>query len=351
MPPTVSSVPHHPHDAFFKEVFADPANARQLIQRHAPPELVALLDLDTLETFDTGFIDEDLRQHFADLSFRAKLKQGSEAYICLLLEHKSYPDKWVALQLVRYELQILDNLRQQGAQHLPAIFPMVVYHGRRRWRVSKQLHGLFDLTGLQSIRQYVPNFKYHLFDLTALDDNSLSEDGLVNAALGAMKHIFDNKIQTQLGQILRRLRGLPRDQMQRAIQIVLRYIMTGATHLTRADFEHVVNTEIDEQLQEGMMTLAQQLILEGKQVGLIEGKQVGLIEGKQVGMQMGLLDITQRQLRRRFGQIPVPIAAKLEHLSASQLADFGEALLDFTSLVQVQAWLENVSTSETHHLN
>ena len=99
------------------------------------------------------------------------------------------------------------------------------------------------------------------------------------------------------------------------------------------------------------MTLAQQLILEGKQVGLIEGKQVGLIEGKQVGIQMGLLDITQRQLRRRFGQIPVPIAAKLEHLSASQLADFGEALLDFTSLVQVQAWLENVSTSETHHLN
>lgn len=57
------SLPHHPHDAFFKEIFADPAHARELIQAHAPPDLVALLDLDTLEQFDTSFIDEDLRQH------------------------------------------------------------------------------------------------------------------------------------------------------------------------------------------------------------------------------------------------------------------------------------------------
>ena len=351
MPPKVTSVPHHPHDAFFKEVFADPVNARQLIQHHAPPELVALLDLDTLELFDTGFIDEDLRQHFADLSFRVKLKQGNEAYICLLLEHKSYPDKWVLLQLLRYELQIWDNIRQQGAKYLPVVFPMVVYHGRRKWRIAKQLHGLFDLTGLQSIRRYVPNFKYHLFDLTALDDNTLSESGLVNAALGAMKHIFDDEIQVQLGQILRRLRGLPRDQMQRAIQIVLRYIMTSATHLTRAQFEQVVHTEIDEQLQEGTMTLAQQLILEGE----VRGKQVGLLEGeirgKQVGIQIGLLDMTQRQLRRRFGLIPSPITQKLKHLSAAQLTDFGEALLDFTTLTQVQAWLENVSSSEPYNLN
>ena len=56
------------------------------------------------------------------------------------------------------------------------------------------------------------------------------------------------------------------------------------------------------------MTLAQQLILEGKQVGLHEGKQVGLLAGEMRGKQMGLfigrMDVALRLFRRTFKSVP-----------------------------------------------
>ena len=346
MPPQASSLPHHPHDAFFKEVFADLTNARELIERHAPSALGTLINLDTLEQFDTSFIDEDLRQHFADLAFKVRLKRGGEAYVCLLLEHKSYPDKWVLLQLLRYELQIWDNARKQGVKTLPVVFPMVVYHGKHKWHVSLQFSSLFSLTGLQTLQPYVPNFAYHLFDLNVISDQSLDDAGLVNAALGTMKYIFSDEIQIQLGRIFRQLRGLPPEKMKHYMQIVLRYIMINASNLTREQFEQIVQDEIrDDELAEGAMTLAQQLILEGKQVGLIEGKQVGLIEGEKRGKQVGFIEIATRLLRRRFNVVPADIALLLKQTSTEHLAEFGEAVFDFTSIDDARVWLVQHSVS------
>ncbi|MCW1969865.1 MAG: Rpn family recombination-promoting nuclease/putative transposase [Anaerolineae bacterium] len=350
MPASSSSTPHHPHDAFFKEVFADLVNARELIERHAPPEVVAVIDLDSLEQLDTSFIDEDLQQHFADLAFKVKIKQGGEAYICLLLEHKSYPDKWVLLQLLRYKLQIWDNARKQSSQYLQVVFPMVVYHGKRKWRVAKQFNSLFNLTDLSSLQPYVPNFAYHLFDLSVLDDQSLDNTGLVNAALGTMKHIFDDEIQSKLGRILRQLRSLPPEKMKRYVQIVLRYIMTNAANLTRKEFEQIVRDEIiDEELSEGAMTLAQQLILEGRNEGRLEGKQAGLLEGKQAGLiegkQAGFIEIATRLLRRRFNTIPTDTTLLLRQIPIEYLAEFNVALLDFANIDEARAWLQQHSVS------
>ena len=142
--------------------------------------------------------------------------------------------------------------------------------------------------------------------------------------------------------------------MLRYMQIVLRYVMTSATQLSRDQFEQTIQEEfIDKQAQEGAMTIAQQLFLEGeihgKQVGLLEGKQVGLLEGKQVGLlegkQAGLIEIATRLFQRRFGNLPLDIALQLRQLSIDRLTEFGEALLDFASVDQARQWL-SLSKSE-----
>lgn len=142
--------------------------------------------------------------------------------------------------------------------------------------------------------------------------------------------------------------------MLRYMQIVLRYVMTSATQLSRDQFEQTIQEEfIDKQAQEGAMTIAQQLFLEGeihgKQVGLLEGKQVGLLEGKQAGLlegkQAGLIEIATRLFQRRFGNLPLDIALQLRQLSIDRLTEFGEALLDFASVDQARQWL-SLSKSE-----
>ncbi|MGH9802003.1 MAG: Rpn family recombination-promoting nuclease/putative transposase, partial [Blastocatellia bacterium] len=92
----------NPHDRFFKELFSETEIAVDFVEHYLPQEIVAAIDLTTLEIVKDSFVDEELRQYFSDLLLRVKLKNGGEAFIYILLEHKSTPDEFVALQLFLY---------------------------------------------------------------------------------------------------------------------------------------------------------------------------------------------------------------------------------------------------------
>lgn len=57
----------------------------------------------------------------------------------------------------------------------------------------------------------------------------------------------------------------------------------------------------------------------------------GRTEGKET--------LVMRQLRRRFGAVPNEVTARLDGLSAEQLDDLGEALLDFGTVADLEQWL------------
>ncbi len=52
------------------------------------------------------------------------------------------------------------------------------------------------------------------------------------------------------------------------------------------------------------------------------------------------ISLILRQLTRRIGDIPDPAKAKIEFLLLADLEDLGEALLDFTNVTDLKAWLE-----------
>lgn len=66
----------------------------------------------------------------------------------------------------------------------------------------------------------------------------------------------------------------------------------------------------------------------GRQEGLQKGLQKGLLEGLQVGE----LTVLRRQTEKRFGALPSWAAEKLATLSASELEDLSERVLDAKSL-------------------
>ena len=65
-------------------------------------------------------------------------------------------------------------------------------------------------------------------------------------------------------------------------------------------------------------------------------------EIKQEGREEGELKIIFRQLTRRVGELPQEMRQRVESLSLEQLENLGEALLDFTSMADFQAWLEGL---------
>lgn len=67
-----------------------------------------------------------------------------------------------------------------------------------------------------------------------------------------------------------------------------------------------------------------------------EAKEEGKIEGKVEGESTIIL----RQLNRRVGNIPDALVSQIQGLSVEQLEALGDALLDFSTLADLQGWLQ-----------
>lgn len=78
---------------------------------------------------------------------------------------------------------------------------------------------------------------------------------------------------------------------------------------------------------------------EGIAQGRVQGRAEGITQGVAQGVAQGKEALVVRQLRRRFGAVPEGMTARLASLSAEQLDDLGEALLDFGALSDLAQWL------------
>ncbi|PPJ62201.1 DUF4351 domain-containing protein [Cuspidothrix issatschenkoi] len=74
-----------------------------------------------------------------------------------------------------------------------------------------------------------------------------------------------------------------------------------------------------------------------------QDRELARQEGEQRGLQKGEQQLIIRQLNRRVGEIESSLIQKVQELSVEQLEVLGEALLDFTSVTDLQTWLQSVN--------
>ncbi|MFB2971005.1 DUF2887 domain-containing protein [Aerosakkonema sp. BLCC-F183] len=79
-----------------------------------------------------------------------------------------------------------------------------------------------------------------------------------------------------------------------------------------------------------------------RMLGLNELKQTRVY---QEALQEGKLDVIIRQLTRRLGTLPAELQAKIQQLSIAQLDALSEALLDFSEMAELKAWLSELPVS------
>ncbi|MDZ8028370.1 MAG: Rpn family recombination-promoting nuclease/putative transposase [Nostoc sp. DedQUE11] len=65
-------------------------------------------------------------------------------------------------------------------------------------------------------------------------------------------------------------------------------------------------------------------------------------EIKEEGQEVEARSLVLRQLTRRVGELPQQVREYIQILCLEQLENLGEALLDFTSMADLQAWLEGL---------
>lgn len=81
------------------------------------------------------------------------------------------------------------------------------------------------------------------------------------------------------------------------------------------------------------------LYLEKIQAAERVGEERGEQRGRQEGEVVGEVRMILRLLNRRLGSLPDRFSSQIQQLTIPQLEDLGEALLDFTSLTDLEGWL------------
>ena len=326
--------PPNAHDKFFKSVFGRPAVAADFLRRYLPTSIVRLLDLTRIELEKDSFIDAKLRQHFSDLLYRVGLASGGEAYLYFLLEHKSEPDKWVGLQLLRYLAQAWEQMRRGGAERLPLIIPVVFYHGAARWEVDEQFRALLDTNAeTEELLAYVPGFKHHLCDLSQYADEELEGAGDLAASLRLLKHIFDDDLSLHLSGFFRLvIERMPPPEAKERLETMVEYVIQS----DRAGVDEVADALTEAENEGGIMETP---IDRWRQ----EGKLIGRREGREEGKHEEAVAMTLRQLRWRVGRLDRATQDQVRDLSLAQLRRLGKALLDFERRDDLTAWLKRVA--------
>jgi predicted transposase/invertase (TIGR01784 family) len=114
--------------------------------------------------------------------------------------------------------------------------------------------------------------------------------------------------------------------------------------LSRSNQENSSNEMILEMITTIMMYRFENLTLREVQVmlGISLERSRAYQEIKQEGREESALNLVMRQLTRRLGELPEESKNNIAGLSLTNLENLGEALLDFTSLQDLQTWLSQV---------
>lgn len=306
----------HPHDALFRAAFSSPERAAELLAAALPAEIAAAIDWRTLRLVPMTFVDEALRDRHADLLFTAQAN-GRTVLVYVLFEHKSWPDPWTSLQVLRYEVRIWDAWRRlhPDARELPPVLPLVLHHGTRPWTAAADLRSIPAQDGLpEAFVALQPQLRFLLVDLSASAE--LPAPGFSTAVALTLLHLRDLRGAMAAAQLIWTWRDLYRDLANAASpgsRQLLAQLVAYVAAVADDDPQALLRTfaAIHEQAEESIMPFADKMMERGR----IQGWCEGLRRGHADGIAEGLRGALTLLLQDRFG----PLAD--QHLAAIAQAD------------------------------
>jgi predicted transposase/invertase (TIGR01784 family) len=280
MPRPVSNI----HDKFVKELLAEKERAVAFLEGLLPPDLVALLEFDSLTYLNTSYLSQSLKASYSDVVWRVALKQDQTLQVCLLLEHKSYPDPFVGFQLLEYIAQAYKSQRKE-AKAFEVVVPVLYYHGSSQWDY-KSLRSHFTRY-VPQLLSYVPDFATVFIDLQSMQVAQIERlrNGLVRTALEVQRYYADpQEINEQVGRIIESLGPYLESNF---VDIIFVYLLQNE-RLSRHTFRQAVQ-QFPPHLSEKAMSIYDELIQEGIEKGRAEGIEKGIEKGRAEGIENTIL--------------------------------------------------------------
>lgn len=260
----------NPHDQFFRTAMADPRVAGDFLKAWLPKELCTRINFERLEMQPRSYINEIRQESEVDVLFRSSI-EDKEVYLYFLLEHQSKPDPLMSFRLLKYLCNIMDDhLKTHNTQKLPLIYPLVVYHGKRRYPFSTDLRDLVDAPKELVDRFFLKPFQ--LIDLGSIEDEVLKKHAWSGVMEFALKYIFSRDVLPWLTNMANLMHEIEHSGGRDFIAIVLQYILERGEISNPSAFFQLIDTKISPEVGEHIMSLAIKLKEEGKLEGKLESQ-------------------------------------------------------------------------------
>jgi len=324
------------HDVLVKEAFSSVEDAAAEFRAILPEELVRALDLKKLTLVPGSFRKKELAESHTDILYSVPLG-ASFALVYVLFEHKSDSDRWTALQLLGYMLDIWESFRKNNpaATLLPPIIPLVLHHSPAGWSRSASFSSLFDpeLLAIPGVTEGLPTFHFHLDDISHISEGELRARAFSAFSTLALASLSRSRGGSEsdflealapLADLFVQLLSAP--DGPRALRILFEYISRVAPGVSPQDLERYL-AEKSPDVQDLAMTIAEQI----KQEGIVQGREEGRVEGIVQGQALSLL----KQLKLKFGSVPISVESDILAASPERLDLYLERILTAQSIADV----------------
>jgi predicted transposase/invertase (TIGR01784 family) len=332
-------MPTSPHDRLVKKTFEQPENAAGELRSVLPPALVHAIDWSTLRLEPGSFVDEEARQRHTDLLYSVEVGER-RAYVYVLFEHQSTPDRWMPLRVLSYVVRIWSRLCDAGAERLPVVVPLVLHHGEGGWNVARRLADLIEVDDAltPSLQRFVPDFELLVDDLVRVPEAELAAramTALARLTLWALRAIrvgFDRQLLSKwVADLDEALRTAGREALE-VFFVYLSEVQQGD-----AIYAALLNEGASEGVREVTVGLRKKWEDQARAEGLEQGREQGLEQGLERGRREALAAMLLAQLQLKLGSVPADVEARLRQASLDELTRWGTRVLTAATLDDVFA--------------
>ena len=284
------------------------------------------------------FYDDDLRRSQADLLVKVEMTSSEPGFFYVLVEHKSYQDPAVVLQMMGYSAHTWRNFIWKGkkpakrttrARALPKIIPFLIYTGSEPWKGPTCLSDMMA-PGAPELN-FQNGFDLVLRQWAQMSPEELSRDPVL-----------------RVGQITLTGRWLAhQDEIEEALvddpDLQFKFGAYIWNTGEGAELEKYLAGAKAKKRKGVMGVIMEQLRAEGEAKGRMEGvaegeargRIEGVAEGEVRGFAKGEAKSLTRLLERRFGPLPAAVKTRVGGANLSQLDAWIDRVLDAKSLDSV----------------
>lgn len=275
------------HDKFFKETFSRTDVAANFLEEFLPPDFVQKLNLSSLTIENNSFVDENLEEHFADILYNCNYREDGKVKLAFLYEHKSYKEEYPHWQLVQYMINVWQSGIKQKKEKPIAIIPIVIYHGKDKWNYQPMRSYFENLD--ENLLKFIPEFDYYLVNLNNISDQQITsfKNKFLSISALLFKHSRFKRYVKRIENELISLLKLIDNQENNPFSVAVILYLQNTDGLTITEIVSIF-TKVSVNLNNIVMTTAQQLINQGISQGISQGINQGINQGVSLGINQGM---------------------------------------------------------------